>query len=66
MSFVGEDGRLVEGNGGEFLVIKGRGATARVPLLTDMSLAFLLLEKILFLHLPLLVLFLVIIIIGAI
>jgi hypothetical protein len=63
MTLVGEDRRLVKGRGGESLVIRVRARAIRVSLLTDMCLALLLVEFLLF-FLPLLVLFLVILIIG--
>jgi hypothetical protein len=61
---VGEEGRLVEGGGGESFVVGVGRRTIRVPLLSKMCLALsLLLSLLLF---PLVPLFLVTIIIGTV
>ena len=61
---IGEEGRFVEGGGGESFVVGVGRRTIRVPLLAKMCLAFCLL--IVLLLLPLVSLFLVTIIVGTV
>jgi hypothetical protein len=60
---VGEEGGFVEGGGNKSFIIGVRWRAVRVPFLTDVSLALHLSVKLLFLLLPFLVLYLVILII---
>jgi hypothetical protein len=55
--FVGEEGRFVEGSGGESLIVGVGGGAIRIPLLADMRLALGLL--VILLLLPFVPLFLV-------
>jgi hypothetical protein len=66
VTLVGEEGRLVEGRGGESFIVGVRRRAIRIPLLAKVRLALRLLVGFLFLPLPALLLSLVTIIIGTV